>query len=409
MTYVSEKILIDLENRLKSKDFKLTSLLEITNAINSNQTVSEILNIYNYILREQLGIRKFILFNKQKSWNILQKTGVKGTIKDIEEDILRFKEITVIESSNNRSLNKFDVIIPVFHKEQPLAYLIIGGLNETLKGNPLANLNFIQTLTNIMIVAIENKRMAKESIKQEGYKRELEVASEMQKLLFPSELPNTSKLDISAKYIPHHKVSGDYYDYIPINDDEFIICIADVSGKGVAAAMLMANFQATLRTLFTYQNFDLEYLITELNKTVFTNANGEKFITFFIAKYNSKTRKLKYVNAGHNWPLLIRKFETKALNKGCIGLGMLDEIPFLESEEIDIKPNTTLILYTDGVVELENENKEQYETDRLTKVVKSFYPLSMEDLNGIIFGKLDEWRGSKKFVDDTAILSCRIF
>ena len=173
--------------------------------------------------------------------------------------------------------------------------------------------------------------------------------------------------------------------------------------------MLMANFQATLRTLFTYQNFDLEYLITELNKTVFSNANGEKFITFFIAKYNSKTRKLKYVNAGHNWPLLIRKFETKALNKGCIGLGMLDEIPFLESEEIDIKPNTTIILYTDGVVELENESEEQYETDRLTKVVKSFYPLSMEDLNGIIFGKLDEWRGSKTFVDDTAILNCRIF
>lgn len=409
MTYVSEKILVDLENRLKSKDFKLTSLLEITNAINSHQTVSEILNIYNYILREQLGIKKFILFNKQKSWNILQKTGVKGTIKDIEEDILRFKEITVIESSHNRSLNKFDVIIPVFDHGKPLAYLIIGGLKESIKGNPLANLNFIQTLTNIMVVAIENKRMAKENVKQEGYKKELEVASEMQKLLFPSDLPNTSKLDISAKYIPHHKVSGDYYDYIPINDDEFIICIADVSGKGVAAGMLMANFQATLRTLFTYQNFDLEYLITELNKTVFTNANGEKFITFFIAKYNSKTRKLKYVNAGHNWPLLIRKFETKALNKGCIGLGMLDEIPFLESEEIEIKPNTTIILYTDGVVELENEAEEQYETDRLTKVVKSFYPLSMEDLNGIIFGKLDEWRGSKSFVDDTAILSCRIF
>jgi sigma-B regulation protein RsbU (phosphoserine phosphatase) len=409
MTYVSEKILIDLENRLKSKDFKLTSLLDITKAINSNKTVSEILGIYNYILREQLGIKKFILFNKQKAWNILQKTGVKGTIKDIENDILRFKEITVIESSNNKSLNKFDVIIPVFHKEKPLAYLIIGGLSNSSNSNPLTNLNFIQTLTNIVIVAIENKRLAKENVRQEGYKKELEVASEMQKLLFPANLPNTPKLDISAKYIPHHKVSGDYYDYIPINDDEFIICIADVSGKGIAAGMLMANFQATLRTLCTYQNFDLEYLITELNKTVYNNANGEKFITFFIAKYNSKKRKLKYVNAGHNWPLLIRKSETKPLKKGCIGLGMLDEIPFLESEEIDIKPNTTIILYTDGVVELENETEEQYETERLTKVVKSFYPLSMEDLNGIIFGKLDEWRGSKKFVDDTAILSCRIF
>ena len=409
MTFVSEKILVDLENKLKSKDFKLNSLLDITNAINSNKTVSEILTIYNFILREQLGIKKFILFNKQKSWNVLQKVGVKGTIKNLENDILRFKEITVIESSNNLSLNQFKVIIPVFHKDKPLAYLIIGGLPKSNKSNSLSNVSFIQTLTNIIIVAIENKRLAKESVKQEGYKKELEIAAQMQKLLFPSDLPNNSKLDISAKYIPHHKVSGDYYDYIQLNKDEFIICIADVSGKGVAAAMLMANFQATLRTLFTYQNFDLEYLITELNKTVFTNANGEKFITFFIAKYNSKTRKLKYVNAGHNWPILIRKTETKSLSTGCIGLGMLREIPFLESEEIEIKPNTTIILYTDGVVELENETEEQYETDRLTKVVKSFYPLSMEDLNGIIFGKLDEWRGAKKYVDDTAILSCRIF
>ena len=88
---------------------------------------------------------------------------------------------------------------------------------------------------------------------------------------------------------------------------------------------------------------------------------------------------------------------------------MLEEIPFLESEELDLAHNTTLLLFTDGVVELENENEEQFETDRLIKVVKNYYPLSMEDLNEIIFKKLDEWRGSKNFVDDTAILSCRIF
>lgn len=411
MTYVSEKILVDLENKLKSKDFKLNSLLEITTSINSNKTVSEILTIYNYVLKEQLGIKKFLLFNKQKSWNILQKEGIKGKIKNIniEEDILRFKEITVIESSNNHTLNKFDVIIPVQHKGAPLAYLIVGGLNTQSKKNPLANLNFIQTLTNIIIVAIENKRLAKESVKQEVFRKELEVASEMQKLLFPSNLPNNAKLDIAAKYIPHHKVSGDYYDYIQLNKNEFIVCIADVSGKGVPAAMLMANFQATIRTLLTYQNFKLTYLINELNTTVFNNANGEKFITFFIAKYNAKTRKLKYINAGHNWPILINKKETKYLNKGSIGLGMLEEIPFLEQEEIDIEPNTTLLLYTDGVVELENEEEEQYETERLIKTIKQFYPLSMDDINAIIFGKLDEWRGTKNYVDDTAILSCRIF
>ncbi|MBK6524138.1 MAG: serine/threonine-protein phosphatase [Crocinitomicaceae bacterium] len=231
----------------------------------------------------------------------------------------------------------------------------------------------------------------------------------MQRLLYPSNLPSNQKIDISAKYLSHSKVSGDYYDYIRLNDDEFIICIADVSGKGLSAAMLMANFQATVRTIYNYRRMDLKELVVELNKQVFASSGGEKFITFFIAEYNSVTRKLKYVNAGHNWPILIRGKSSSFLNKGCIGLGMLEEIPSIASDEIEIQNNTTLILYTDGVVELENNSEEQFETERLTKIVQSFYPLSMEDLNEIIFSKLDDWRGAKRYVDDTAILSCRIF
>lgn len=414
MTYISEEALMELENRLRSKDFKLNSLLEITKAINSNAPVSEILNIYNYVLSEQLGIRKFILFNHQDEWQALDKMGIKGKVKDInvEEDFLRFSEITVIESSYKKSLDKFDVIIPVYHKDKPLAFLILGGIKDQLMSNDkrsFVNFNFIQTLTNIIVVAIENKRLAKQSIQQESVKKELEFASEMQRLLFPEDLPSNQKIDISAKYLSHSEVSGDYYDYIQLNEDEFIICIADVSGKGIAAAMLMANFQATVRTLYTYKRFDLEDLVHELNRKFFHNAKGEKFVTFFIAEYNSKTRKLKYVNAGHNWPILIRGRNSSFLNKGSIGLGMLPELPFLESETVEIETNTTLILYTDGIVELENNEDEQFQTDRLTKIVQNFYPLSMEDLNEIIFSKLDDWRGKRTYVDDTAILSCRIF
>ncbi|MCB9223585.1 MAG: PP2C family protein-serine/threonine phosphatase [Crocinitomicaceae bacterium] len=414
MTYVSEKVLEELENRLRSKDFKLNSLLEITKAINSNVPVSDILHIYNYVLTEQLGIKKFILFNFQNSWSVLDKFGIKGKIKDIkvEEDFLRFTDITVIESSYKKSLDKFDVVIPVYHRDKPLAFLIMGGIKDQLLSNDkrsFANLNFIQTLTNIIVVAIENKRMAQESIVQESVKKELEIASEMQRLLFPEELPSNNQIDISAKYLSHSKVSGDYYDYIRLNENEFIICIADVSGKGLAAAMLMANFQATVRTLYTYKRFKLEDLVTELNRKVFESAKGEKFVTFFIAEYNSKTRRLKYINAGHNWPILIQGGTSSFLNKGSIGLGMLRELPFLESDVLKIKNNTTLLLYTDGVVELENKEEEQFQTDRLTKIVQNFYPLSMEDLNSIIFSKLDEWRGKCKYVDDTAILSCRIF
>ena len=410
---MSEKVIKDLEVQLKLKDFKLNSLLEITTAINSNQEVEQLIRLFEFILKEQLGFDKFILFNKQDEWNCLLKIGFKGKIKDIdvERDLFRFKDITVIESSPSSILNEFDVVIPIIHKEKTLAYLLIAGLeHQKLKvAETMTNISFIQTLTNIIVVAIENKRMAKATLKQERLKKELEVASAMQKLLFPSDLPSNIRMDISAKYTPRHEIGGDYYDFIPLGNEEYILCMADVSGKGISAALLMANFQATIRTIFRYQRFEMEYLMQELNKKVMRTAKGEKFITFFIAHYNADTRNLTYVNAGHNHPFITNGKKVEMLNKGCIGLGMMDELPFVNIGKIELQPNTTLVLYTDGVVELENLTQNYFGLDRLVKMIHSYYPLKMEDLNNLIFSKLDEWRGPLKLVDDTAIFSCRFF
>jgi sigma-B regulation protein RsbU (phosphoserine phosphatase) len=410
---MTDKLVKELENQLKLKDFKLNSLLEITNAINLNQGVDQLMRIYEFILKEQLGFGRFVLFNLQEDWNCLSKVGIKGKLKeiDIKNDLGRFKEITVIESSHSSLLSEFDIIVPIFHKETPLAYLLIAGIQK--EGNKITDslsfMSFVQTLTNIIVVAIENKRMTRQSLIQERIKKELEVASEMQKLLFPADLPSNRRMDISAKYTPRHEVGGDYYDFIPLGDEEYIICIADVSGKGISAAMLMANFQATIRTLFNYQRFDMEFLMEELNKKVMRSAKGEKFITFFIAHYNAHTRELKYVNAGHNHPILTNGRKVEMLDKGCIGLGMMDELPFINVGRLTLKPNTTMVLFTDGVVELENELGEFFNIDRLIKMVHSYYPLKMEDMNNLIFSKLDEWKGNLPLVDDTAIFSCRFF
>lgn len=410
---MQNKLIQHLEHQLSMQEFKLNSLLEITNAINTNQPVDQLTRILGFILKEQLGFNKFVLFHKQDDWQSLLKVGFKGKVKDLDlkTDLLRFKEITVIESSPSKIINEFDVVVPVFHKNEPLAYLLVAGLErEKLRlTETLTNMSFIQTLANIIVVAIENKRMTKLGIIQERIKKELEVASEMQKLLFPSDLPSNRKMDISAKYTPRHEVGGDYYDFIPLGEEEYIICIADVSGKGIGAAMLMANFQATIRTLFSYQRFELDFLVEELNKKVVRSAKGEKFITFFVAHYNAETRKLKYINAGHNHPFITNGKQVQMLDQGTIGLGMMDELPFINEGEVDLGPNTTLVLYTDGIIELENERNEFFELDRLIKLVHSYYPLKMEDLNNLIFSKLDEWRAARNLVDDTAIFCCRFF
>lgn len=404
----------NLENQIEFRDFKLNSLLEITKAINANRSIDEITNLFEFIVGEQLGFDRFVLFNKQEEWNCLSRVGYRGRLNDVdvERDLGRFKEITIIESSRTPILNDFDVIIPVFHDDRPLAYLLIDKIDVAYQGryeSSYAYTGFIQTLTNIIVVAIENRRMARVDILQERYKKDLEVASTMQRLLFPDDLPTNKRMDISARYTPRHEVGGDYYDFIPLGDDEYIICIADVSGKGISAAMLMANFQATIRTLFQYQRFDMEKLMNELNTTVMKSAKGEKFITFFIAHYNANSRMMSYVNAGHNHPFITNGRTIENLDQGCIGLGMMDELPFINVGKKELKPNTTIVLYTDGVVELENEEEEFFGAERLVKIVNNYYPLNMEDMNSMIFSKLDEWKGPLELVDDTAIFSCRFF
>ena len=400
----------EIQHQIELKDIKLQALLEITNAINSNLPIEQLLNLFSFILKEQLGFKKFIFLHHQEEWNCLVKTGFKGKIelKEVEKDFERFKEITLVESSTNTIIKEFQAIVPVFHLNKALAYLLISSSSVSHELEP-SHFSFTQTLANIIAVAIENQRLVKQNIIKERISKDLEVASEMQKLLFPSELPSNRKMDLSARYIPRHAIGGDYYDFIPLGDEEYIICIADVSGKGISAALLMANFQATIRTLFKYQRFEMTFLMEELNKKVMKSTKGEKFITFFIAHYNAHSRKMKYVNAGHNQPFLLHGRKITALNEGCIGLGMLDELPYVNVGKLILSPNTTFVLYTDGVVELENKDGEQFGVNRLIENVKAYSTLKMEDMNNILFSKLDEWKGELNFVDDTAVFSCKFF
>ena len=400
----------EIQHQIELKDIKLQALLEITNAINSNLPIEQLLNLFSFILKEQLGFKKFILLHHQEEWNCLVKTGYKGKIelKEVEKDFERFKEITLVESSTNTIIKEFQAIVPVFHLNKALAYLLISSSSVSHELEP-SHFSFTQTLANIIAVAIENQRLVKQNIIKERISKDLEVASEMQKLLFPSELPSNRKMDLSARYIPRHAIGGDYYDFIPLGDEEYIICIADVSGKGISAALLMANFQATIRTLFKYQRFEMTFLMEELNKKVMKSTKGEKFITFFIAHYNAHSRKMKYVNAGHNQPFLLHGRKITALNEGCIGLGMLDELPYVNVGKLTLSPNTTFVLYTDGVVELENKDGEHFGVNRLIDNVKAYSTLKMEDMNNILFSKLDEWKGELNFVDDTAVFSCKFF
>lgn len=399
-------------------EIKLEALLEVTKAINNNSSVEEILAIFKDILQHKLKISKFIFYSYYKdTWVSMLRFGVAEheVSIDVSQDFIGVNEITPLKELKHMKLGQYagllNVVLPVFHKKQALGYLLIGDTynsKEVIRPSE-KHLKFLTTFTSIIAVAIENKRLAKENLRQAALKRELELASIMQNMLVPESLPSNEKIDCAAYYSPHNEVGGDYYDFVQISDNECAFCVADVSGKGVAAALLMSNFQATVRVLSKYIA-SLPELIEELNTKVMKNAKGEKYVTFFIAKYNTDSRKLTYINAAHTPPVLVADQNVYTLDKGCTGLGMFKKIPGeIEVGEIIVPPRARIVCYTDGLTEIEDEAENEFGLERLSEHLKQSNLLNMSELNTSIIEKVSAFKGERPFVDDLAILSLQLF
>jgi sigma-B regulation protein RsbU (phosphoserine phosphatase) len=389
--------------------FKLNLILKITQAINENSSVEQLLNHYEQILLEELKIGKIAVFKFNSNWENLLVSGVdQETINkiSIEQDLNGYTEITYISQEEKENLRDFDFIIPVIHKDSVLAYILIADVEEEMEGMSPAirHLRFIQTISNIIIVAMENKRMYKEILAQEALKKEMEVASKIQNLLIPDQnsLPQNKHISTQGYYQPHNEIGGDYYDFIKFNDTELGFCIGDVSGKGIPAALIMSNFQATLRALFNIDT-SLEKLMQKLNQRVNESSSDEKFLTLFIGVYNYQTRKLKYINASHHPPLLynFKTKETSLLKTGCIGLGMLDEIPLIRIGETTIDDHSKLLCYTDGLVELERGEHVEVGRDLLLKMFSTEKNLN-ETFQDLVH-HIELGKKNKAIVDDISL------
>jgi phosphoserine phosphatase RsbU/P len=406
----------NIPERLKISTFKLNALLAITQAINENLPQDELLKRYEKLLKDDLNIGKILIFMyNATSWTCLLSSGFKEISSlniNIENDLMKYTEITFVSSRSITTSEPFDIIIPVFNNNKPLAYVLIGDIEEEGEGvSPtIKHLHFIQTLSNIIIVAIENMRLFQESLRQIAIKKELELASRMQSMLIPKnqELPKNEKIWITAFYHPHLDVGGDYYDVINLSDTEVGFCIADVSGKGISAALLMSNFQANLRALFTSE-ISLPTLAGKLNDCVMKSANGEKFITLFIAKYNHETKELEYINAGHNPPILYKTQSKKLffLKEGCVGMGMLEEIPVVRKGHINLKETTKLLCYTDGLVELMDAKEVEFGTTVIEQHISNTFSIK-ESIDNIIADQ-HILSGNKAIFDDITILGVEFY
>ena len=236
--------------------------------------------------------------------------------------------------------------------------------------------------------------------------QELHLASQMQEMLLPKVLPNTERLKVDAYYKPHLEVGGDFYDIIQINPEETVFCVADVSGKGMSAAIIMANFQANLRALLKVENH-LEKVVHTLNDIVWDNAMGERYITCLLVKYNTREQRLEYVNAAHPAAVLVHKGRLTELSASCVGIGMCEEIPSMSLTTMEIQPGTLFLCFTDGITETENSQGLQFQQGEMHKTFRAADGLKINEVNAFIIRRLDTFRGKNPYSDDVALVSGR--
>lgn len=383
--------------------------------VNEDHTLEELILEFETNLMDYIGIDRLLVYHKTgKHWNPISAKGVPSkqvaTI-DVNKELSNVKRITRIDETNQTdSLQGFDAIIPLFHKFSVVGYVLVGKDHDNNPNvNPLSDDDnvYIQILSNLIVVFLESNRAQALRLSKTKEKNEFDVAAKIQTGLIPkdTELANSHYTKIKAVYHPYQAVGGDYYDVINLSKHTLGFCIADVSGHGISAALLMSNFQAMFRALFT-DEIPLPVLIHELNKRVSRNASiSDKFITFFVGRYSLLSGRLEYVNAGHLAPILFdtRTNSLRELQEGCIGLGMLDFIPTIEVGSIKIRKGSRLVAFTDGLVEVEkSDNTVSRSLDDVQDAIRSTTDIddTMAEL-----AKLAEIHQQRKMVfDDVSIL-----
>lgn len=233
-----------------------------------------------------------------------------------------------------------------------------------------SDIEYIYSVGNLAIISLENKRLFEEALEKQKLEEELFIARDIQRNLFPQAIPEYKNFDIAALNVSSKQVGGDYYDIIKLDEENFIVAIADVSGKGVPASLMMANIQAFLQVICR-QNLKIDEATALLNDLVSANTTEGRFITFFWGIVNTNDRSIKYVNAGHNPPILLRKNEMKKLDKGGIILGVMRTINPYIFEEIKLQKDDVILMFTDGVSEAMSSKGEEFSEERLEKVIKA--------------------------------------
>lgn len=249
--------------------------------------------------------------------------------------------------------------------------------------------------------------LAREAAQRERIHREIEIAREVQERLFPQRIPQIPGVDLAGYCRPAQSVGGDYYDFIELENGRLGIAIGDISGKGISAALLMASLRASLRGMTLYGSDDLAALMAKVNRLVYEASSANRYATLFFAVYDAATRELRYVNAGHNPPVLLRGNNVSRLETGGPVIGLLPSVPYVQGSAA-LARGDVLLAYTDGISEAMTSADEEWGEERMIADLESARSNDAAEIVSEIFHAADAFTAGAPQHDDMTLVVMKL-
>lgn len=405
----------EVNRNLDRKYQELNTLFDLSKEFNVGLNEDRVLRLLTFSLLGQVGVSRYAVCLLQNG-NVNIVSSRLDTTTDLTSTLAlccmvrtptptselyrkkKFREAAV-------DLEKAGIVavIPMQVQNETKGLILLG---KKLRGGDYSSsdLEFLYSLANLAIISIENAKLFREAIEKQRLEDELAIAREIQQGLLPRSLPHIPGFDIAAVNIPSKQVGGDYYDVIQKSDREIVIAIGDVSGKGMPAALLMSNVQASLRAL-TPVGLSLSEATARINDLMCQSTSPGKFITFFWGILDVPTRRFCYVNAGHNLPFLLRTDGTvERLEEGGMIIGMLKTTSPYEQGTVTLESGDLLVLFTDGISEAMNAEGVDFTEERLEQTLRRLQKASAREVIDRVREELQTYTRGTPQSDDITML-----
>jgi len=412
----------ELNSTLNNKVRQLNSLFELGKEFNSSFIDKEkIIKLLNYTLLGNFGIKDYVILSRDgnKRFNIVRDSK-NLELDKFSPDILfsgndinpEFKRSIIIKEGSSIPIidylysKGFELFIPTIINNEIDSIICLG---KKLNKSPFTgdDIEFLESIMNMSLISLHNYFLFQEYLSKQKIESELIVAREIQIALLPNKIPESKDYKIAGLNMPALQIGGDYFDVIKLTEDKLVLVIADVSGKGTPASLLMASIQSAVHSylkLYKEGEFDLAKVTEKINELIYENTSSEKFITFFWGILDNKENTFEYINAGHNPPLMLKSTGFSELTEGGFIIGILDIEMNYEIGKVHLEKDDLIVLYTDGVTEALNINNEEYGDRKLQNVINSEKTKNPKEIIDSIKDSLLEFSKDVPQYDDITLI-----